>query len=105
MRCSGEIRFAPYSSGPGPSRAPAGFFPWAQTEPSMPGCWLLMAERMRPAADVPRHQACQRLHDASCRDQLVHMRARKHRPSARPAAGPSVRASWRHIDWLCGEIK
>jgi transposase len=100
-----QIRFARVN----PQRArafarAAGFL--AKTDAVDARMLALMAERMRPAADVPRHQAGQRLlllHQR--RDQLVHMRAQE-RTRLSEAGEPDERQGLlRHIDWLSSEIK
>jgi transposase len=66
----------------------------------------LMAERLRPAPDVPRQDACERLNPLHRRrDQLVHMRVQERTRLSETGEGQEHRDILRHIDWLSGEIK
>jgi transposase len=100
-----QVRFARVN----PSRArdfarAAGFL--AKTDAVDARMLALMAERLRPAPDLPRQDACERLHLLHRRrDQLVHMRAQE-RTRLSEAGDADERADIvRHSDWLSGEIK
>lgn len=66
----------------------------------------MMAERMRPKADVPIGAGCERLRTLNRRrDQLVHMRVQERTRLSEAWDREEREDIARHIAWLSGEIK
>lgn len=66
----------------------------------------MMAERLRPAPDVPQHDVRERLRALHRRrDQLVHMRAQERTRRAEASEREERTDIDRHIAWLSAQIK